>query len=384
MKKSKLIYLLLLFICFACTDRREPKEKVRSIVIPVDRVDKPALFDSFFKMSRYIRLETTPECLIRKISKVVFYRENIYIQDSETNKISVFSGDGKYLKGIDHKGQGPGEYLRLTDFSIKDDVLYLLDRSGGKLLLYSLEDAFIDAKDIEKARTVSVLADGKYAVNMELGCADNMQNKQYYSYAYYEDSEAIHKDVAYNRELCGLSFSLSEGGNGFYTYSDSLFTLFPFNDTIYTVNHKDGRLSPYLSIKIGDKSIGLQDDKDEVKKLQKQGISTSVFSFYKLNSWTLFSYYYRESNRQYALVDANNEVLFNGPFGLDANKIPVRIIAYDDDKEIAEVMSVAYPFELLRIAKRHAATSDVLKQIATQISEEDNPILFFYEPKEQK
>lgn len=381
--KSKLILVSLFFLLgvVSCNGGIESMQSVQSINVPTDRNDSSVVFDSLFKKNRYVILETTAESLIRKVGKVAVYKGDIYILDTREKQLLIFDKEGKFKHKISHMGQGPEEYLSLTDFTIKEDQLILLDRVGAKLLFYSMDDSLASIQRIEKAQSVFVLGNGKYALNAELGAADYTADKEYYSYVYYEDSKPIYRHVAYNKELCGLSFSLSEGGNGFYHYADSLFAVFPFNDTIYSVNKQSGFLSPYLSIKIGDEKIKIDDSKLRIKELRDGGISTSVFSFYKLGDLTLFSYYFNNKNRKYTIVDGRGSILFNGAFGLDENKIPVRVVPYDCDVAHEELLSLSYPQELLAMAKRYSDQSDFLKEIAGKISEEDNPVLIFYNVK---
>lgn len=79
-------------------------------------------------------------------------------------------------------------------------------------------------------------------------------DKEYYSYSVLEHGKKKLRRIPYNKELCGLSFSLSEGANSFYYYQDSIYTYFPFNDTIYCVDKETGEL---LSINYPHELIGL-------------------------------------------------------------------------------------------------------------------------------
>lgn len=374
-------YLLLLMLLMGCDGKKEKSDNnIISIDVPIDRNDASGLFDSIFELNRYIVLETTDESLIRRLGKIVFYKSNLYVLDSDEKKILIFDDKGKYLKQYSHLGQGPGEYLSLTDFTLKEDTLYLLDRMGGQLLLYNLSDSLLDKRKVEKARGICVLGDDKYALNVELGSADNSSEKSYCSYAYFDKQECKLRDISYNKELCGLSYSLSEGSNTFYYYNDSVFTFFPYNDTIYCVDKQNGELSPYAAIQIGDEHIGMDDDKKRVDEWRKK-ISSSIFALYKWDDLLLFSYYYDGGNRKYVLVNKNTpkDIIFEGSFGLNKDKIPVRIVAYDSDKGVNELLSVTYPHELLGLVKHHGEKSCILKKMASEVVEEGNPVLVFYD-----
>lgn len=376
----KTICLLLFVLIISCNSRKEMgSNRLGTIRVPLERNDAPGLFDSIFEMDRLIILQTTDESLIRRLGKVAFYQNNIYLLDTDEKKILAFDSIGRYLRQYTHVGQGPGEYLSLTDFTIKEDILYLLDRLGGQLLSYSLEDSLLQTEKVEKAKGICVLDDHKYALNMGLGAADKSPDKTYYSYACFDNQNSMVRDIPYNKELCGLSYSLGEGGNSFYCYDDSLFTFFPYNDTVYHVDKNNGELSPYVTIRIGDEQIGMDDDKKRVDELRKK-ISCSIFGFYKWDDRLLFSYYYAGGNRKYVMVNKNNpeKVIFAGAFGWDKNKIPVRAVAYDSDRERLELLSITYPFEVLSVCKRHGENSPLLKELAGKVAEDGNPVLVFY------
>jgi len=379
--KNIITLLICILCCFSCTKSRMKLTNIQSIEVPITRNDKPATFDSLFKIDNYIILETTPQSIIRKIGKVSFYKDNIYILDNEEKNILVFSSKGDFLTKYNHLGQGPGEYIDLTDFSIKGDSIYMLDGIGGQLIVYSLMDSLLSVNKVMKAKGIELLYDGKYALNMELGHADKQNDIGYYSYSCLKNNQLLHRAIPYNKELCGLSFSQAEGGNAFYHYLDSAFTLFPYNDTIYCVNKNDGTLFPYRIIKVGNEKIEMNADKAAIKELRKKGIVSSVFSFYKMRRKIMFSYYYNNENRKYTIADERGNILFNGAFGLDMNKLPVRILAFDSDEKDERILSLAHPFELIGLAKRYNDKSLLLNQIVANISTEDNSVLIFYKLK---
>ncbi|WP_321481208.1 6-bladed beta-propeller [uncultured Bacteroides sp.] len=380
--KNIILFSICILCCFSCTKSRVKLANIQTIEVPITRNDKPATFDSLFEIDKYIVLETTSESIIRKIGKVSFYKDNIYILDKEEKTILVFSNRGDFLMKYNHLGQGPGEYIELTDFSIKRDSIYMLDGIRGELLVYNLKDSLLSADKVMKAKGIEILNDGKYALNMELGHADKQNDMGgYYSYSCLKNNRLLHRAIPYNKELCGLSFSQAEGGDAFYHYLDSTFTLFPYNDTIYYVNKHDGGLFPYRRVKVGDEKIEMNTDKATIKELRKKGIVSSVFSFYKMRGKIMFSYYYNNENRKYTIADEGGNILFNGAFGLDMNKLPVRMLAFDSDEKDERILSLVHSFELIGLAKHYTDKSLLLNQIVANISAEDNSVLIFYKLK---
>jgi hypothetical protein len=99
----------------------------------------------FFKSSTIVRLETTDNCLIRDINKILFDENRLFIFDKSLNSVFIFDMDGKFLHAIKRAGMGPGEYTQLNyvclDVSKKQLILvpdtphkiYYMDYDGNLL-----------------------------------------------------------------------------------------------------------------------------------------------------------------------------------------------------------------------------------------------------------
>lgn len=381
MKNKTLLFLLLFILLLSCSHGNHSIYNMDcpTLEIPLNRQDTFKLFDSFFKLKRLVVLETKDECMIRKISKVAFYKDKVFILDSMEKKIFVFNDKGDFLKSYNHYGQGPGEYISLADFTVKDDTLYLLDGLGGRLLQYSLADSLLCVLNVDKSQGVYVFSDRKFALNKKLGFADGSSDKVYCSFAFYDNGEKISEKVPFNEHLCGYAFSHGEGANNFYVYDNSVFTLFPFNDTLYTVKN-DGNLEPYMSIQIGEERIHLNDDKKQVDKLRTEQITPSIHAFYKWNKYLFFSYFYKDTPGRWVFAKDDCTILYHGYWTLDENKLPIHVVAYDTDNDERLLLSVIRPFEILSMIKNGTGKSKVLDELVGQVSEEGNPIFVFYEP----
>ncbi len=70
---------------------------------------------------------------------------NIAIADMQKNKISIFSVEGEFLNTVGRNGSGPGEFLMLTNFAVKEDGSFIVpDAMGGKLNFYDPEYNFTE------------------------------------------------------------------------------------------------------------------------------------------------------------------------------------------------------------------------------------------------
>jgi hypothetical protein len=150
-----------------------------------------------------IQLETTDESLIRKIYDVIYFNDRYYVFDGRQEKILCFDSTGKYLFKILQKGQGPEEYVTLTNFNIDsyNNQLLLLEHYGS-LLTFDLEGKFISKirlpAEIGSYSEVFVIDQNSLLFssmfNRELVFYDKINNITY-DRRYAPDSEVISKSV---------------------------------------------------------------------------------------------------------------------------------------------------------------------------------------------
>jgi len=76
-------------------------------------------------------------------------KQNIYVMETGNHRIQVFDKQGKYLRTIGKKGQGPGEFNLLTSIDIdeRNTRIYVADKNGRRIILFDLEGNYLD-KDI--------------------------------------------------------------------------------------------------------------------------------------------------------------------------------------------------------------------------------------------
>ena len=115
MKKGTLLFLacLLLGIGYGCkTDKQSGLAMISLNPDQSKPIDLEAISDSI----SVITLETSDSCLIASVRDLKYYKGIIYVLDSESGKVFLFDQQGKCLRIIADKGQGPDEYISLSGF----------------------------------------------------------------------------------------------------------------------------------------------------------------------------------------------------------------------------------------------------------------------------
>ncbi len=96
--------------------------------------------DSLFDWVEYIPLETTKSNLFSVERKTLVCGDTLYLCDKDQEEIFQYDIEGNYIKKLSARGNGPGEYLSISDFIIEDSLLMVLSSQNRKLYFYTIDD----------------------------------------------------------------------------------------------------------------------------------------------------------------------------------------------------------------------------------------------------
>lgn len=91
----------------------------------------------------YIPIETRPECLIKKIDRVHFSADYIFISDYD--RLLQFDKTGKFIRQIGSAGRGPAEYINVNDFCVNEhekEIYVTFISPPSKLLIYDFNGRY--------------------------------------------------------------------------------------------------------------------------------------------------------------------------------------------------------------------------------------------------
>lgn len=156
--EKRIVYMLFPILLFSCGE----KENVGSDSISLslkDEIGNEIRFSDLFEVSDVICLETTDESLLARVSKVVSYKNEYYLLDRSQKRLYVFDGNGHYMRCIGAVGDGPGEYVHLSDFTIDEENgrVAILD-APSNIYLYDLQGNFLESKRLDKSMFRSIMS----------------------------------------------------------------------------------------------------------------------------------------------------------------------------------------------------------------------------------
>lgn len=137
MKKLSLIVFLILTFCSCNPSSNQRTTYESSKEITITSPICPAVED-FIADYDIIRLETSDKSLLSGILKINIMNDKLYITDSSSSFVFIFTKQGKYLSKIANQGEGPQEYIKIGSFETDEanNRLLLTDSFSKRLFEY--------------------------------------------------------------------------------------------------------------------------------------------------------------------------------------------------------------------------------------------------------
>ena len=228
--KRTVFYIILIAILFACQHENETDYPVLSV--DITKMNVPSVFDIFGKIE-IIPLETTDNSLIggENLYKIDFYNNHYYILDGRTKSFLCFDEHGKFVRKIGSEGQGPQEYIFVTNFIINNNVVELLS-PWTYLYTYELSGKFVSKVKlpdlVHNYQEIMLLNDSIRILTSSVDLDQDML------YVYSTRSNTIINSFYKDNYKIPLY-----RGKPFYQYNDSIFFYEPLVSRVFKIN-QDG------------------------------------------------------------------------------------------------------------------------------------------------
>lgn len=165
-KATEILTILLLatsMLLMSCSQQKaEWKGTVEEVdgITVVNNPKEPVYDNDIFFMEEKLNIgeaEGKEEYMFSQIGSIaVDDEERIFVSDWKESHIKVFDKDGSYLMTIGRKGQGPGEFERITALQITNQKeLMIYDGNSRRISFFSLEGKLIRSQDTSKIQALS-------------------------------------------------------------------------------------------------------------------------------------------------------------------------------------------------------------------------------------
>ncbi len=246
-----LVWIIFLVTIASCQTHNT--EKLDTTIVPI-RLDWDNVVDeldySFMVEDSVlaIPLETRDDCLIGEGTKLAYQNNLIYIMDNMSKTIFVFDIKGKLVMKLRAVGNGPGEYINITAFTVVGTDIVIYDHHVSRLFFYNEKGEHIrteDASDIW-GMDMFLLQDKLYLVNN----GSNSGKGFYHLFTVNPNKPDEHEAFLPFEDQGNKGWGI--GNYAAPLKDEALIYYFPF-DTLYTV--KDGKAYPSYCVDFGNKRL---------------------------------------------------------------------------------------------------------------------------------
>lgn len=334
---------------------------------------------SILKNINFIKLETDNDILLGDITQTDVYEDDIFILCS--TGLYVFDLSGNYIRSIRHTGDGPGEFLSPYSFWIdKKGHVFILDRQLNKLQKY-------DAGSFNFVESITMPYDSP------IGFAKIPEEDIFIYYYPLRPSKGIENKQVIIADKKGEIISELYTGNAsgkilhgnnsnFYLMAGKLMFYPYFSNRIYEINMNAKTMHNKYALFFEDNDFP---DESIFTKFDNSGDIMREILFGK-HKWIRLIYlyettedlivkYYIEKDFYLAVWNKTKKTTKNFKYsdvkdniGI-GGKFPLPVGVYNN-----EFIGIINPYEI----DKDLVVNIELKEILNNISEEDNPILCFY------
>ncbi len=217
-------------------------------------------FDDLYKEVKVVALETSDESLLANIFQTISTDTDIFVRaayssDSDDAAVWQFDRNGKFVRQLGAIGEGPGEYMAISNIVLRNDTLFAFDKYNTNVILYNarsgefLYSSPIDEYEpLQSANTIlTIPGSSNFLFSSDVFFGDN-------TYGIAECNPI----TSYFKEIVPQKFKVSTWTAyvvGYPTLAgynkDNALAIRPLNDTIYSVGYANGLVTPYVVINMG-------------------------------------------------------------------------------------------------------------------------------------
>ena len=332
--------------------------------------------DSLISRITIVPLETNEDCLIKNIFAAKLNDDLLFI-NSDRRQLLVYDLNGKYIRDIGSRGQGPGELLEIRDFIFTNEGnIEILDFK--KIEIYSLEGEHLGTKKYDfmgkdiycNPMNFCQSSHGYYVWGGTIGLTDNKLLKQSY----------MMHHVDPDMKIDGHYFSAHYGDGGtmdrFKHYQNYIIVIPSSIDyNIYQIDPK-GNISVRYCLDFGKYGVN-SNKKIDLSSTPIENYITRISNYYETDRFIHLNFNYKNNMYSMFYSKAEQQSYIKSlakPFETELRFYP--IIGTYNDQMIAIIEASWIKAELERMSPEGIKKWE-LEQYH-QLDEDSNPMLIFY------
>lgn len=377
MKKSSTIIVGILLILTGCGGKETATESLITVDVTANYPKKELILQDIMDVE-YIPLETTDEFLTQGLVRDISKEYILVTNRNSDGDIFIFDRkNGKGLRKINRQGQGAEEYPRINEVILDESNREIFVMSeGNRILVYDLYGGFKRSLNIDREVSSMYDYDKNNLISYDMSDYHSKgkdRSKSYHLIISKQDG-SITQEIFIPFKT--INTPIVKDGENFvagYFYeirlSHGQCTLMDTSaDTLYNYA-PDGTLSPFIVRTPSADTMqpevflymGIQTDRYYFMQTVK-----NVFNFEKGNGfYTDQLVYDKEEKAIYQVAVYNDDY---------AEKRTVAVTARSVNRDIEDVTSLNAS-RLVEIYKKGQLKEGKLKEIASRLDEDDNPVI---------
>jgi hypothetical protein len=278
--KKNIISIFIGVILFSCTKMTDNTNF--KFHASVSKVEEEVNFNDIVEDYKYIKLETSKNCLLGDTKKMLFYKSKIFIL---TTEIYCFNLEGKFLYAVDKKGKGPSEFIRIDNMSVDNDKIYLYDNSQWRILCF-------DANNGNFLKSVKL----GYSVPT-LECVDDYLfiDRAHFPNKFVKGNERLLISTLKNPDKILFEYFPEKKyelsvNNQFYGYNKQIYFANPYQNQIYKI-HND-KVEKFFFLDFGEKNLTEAEESSLVEdgRISSEQIKTKNKAYFIQNVFETSSF----------------------------------------------------------------------------------------------
>lgn len=279
-------YCLLLYVNLFSIGCSRNTMGVETIDIENNFQSEISVNDLFGDIS-YITTDTTSNGpLIGPISKAAIYDDIIYIADGRA--IHTFNMNGSFITSICRYGRAEAEYMGISDFTVHQGYLYIIDHNK-KFLKYTLQGDYVASTHVDFYPATLTAIDDEHilltsayqAVEDKFHIYDNIRLKRLHSFFSNNENQTTWRHF--------------RGQSNFYRYDNRLLFHEPMNNEVYQI--KDTMVTPFHYLDMFGRNAPMSFWKQKFKnvmdfnmKFNKHGYCAGIPDYYENDKIIWYTY----------------------------------------------------------------------------------------------
>lgn len=356
-------------------------EDGNTLVLPIENTELMLADTSIVSSSRIIPLETTDDCLIREINRILLPEDKLVIFDDKGDCVYLFDKNGKFIKKIGERGEGPQEYNQISDITIFPTmkcIAILCDRPY-KIMFFDFSGIFLNEVSFEKYYSDIAIHDETLICRVEkndgttqldtytypMVLQDSYILPSMFSYSYGKSSDNIYSFSKGNRMTSGHAVNLT----------------LPYTPVVYT--YENNEIRPKYRIDFADKWITEDvfdrrfSPTDFLSYCREKRLKYTLENVLETSRFLLMN-----TDSSLLIYDKTENVLKQYSFLINSitqmGSADILPIPYKNSFAQTEMASLFCSIMENNI-KQGKSMSNELMNLYSQVSPEDNPIVIIYE-----